>query len=327
MKYYVTNGIKIIECTPEESSIVLVNSYKKNIKTASTYTNLNFFAGYKENGETFTLPAGHLVCDYESTSKMERKYCSERGTFVGNKYRYDSYDFANASYNQFYHKQMDVFAINNGVPVIERITHIKSTYSYCAAGILIMRNGVASNYTNDVKACGWFGGELYNTYHIFIGLKKGSNTIYVMDLRTTSGNMVSSQEAYKKFKALGLTDVIKFDGGGSEIMKFNGVTKHALAENRQISAIFKVSDATVKTPKNTIVNPYPVPKRTLKRGFKGDDVRWLQFQLTKLGFDPKGIDGSFGTGCFIAVLAYQKSRGLDIDGSVGPKTLGSLLKE
>lgn len=326
MKYYVTNGIKVIECSPSEASIVLTNSPKKNIKV-STYTNLNFFASYKENGEAFTLPAGHLVCDYEADGKMLRKYCLERGSIVGNKFRFDSYDFANESYNQFYHKLVDVFAIDNGVPVIEKIIHIKPTYSYCAAGILIMRNGTPSNYTTDVKGSGWFGGELYGTYHIFIGLKKGSNTIYVMDLKTSSGNMVSSKEAYKKFKALGFTDVIKFDGGGSEIMKYNGSTKHATLENRRINAIFKITDNGTNDTKDSTKNPYPVPSRTLKRGVKGNDVKWLQFQLTKLGFDPKGIDGSFGAGCYNAVIAYQKSRGLVADGSVGPATRASLLKE
>ena len=44
MKYYETNGVKVIECQPEEFSVVLMNKQKKNITTASTYVNANFFA-------------------------------------------------------------------------------------------------------------------------------------------------------------------------------------------------------------------------------------------------------------------------------------------
>ena len=60
---------------------------------------------------------------------------------------------------------------------------------------------------------------------------------------------------------------------------------------------------------------------------KGEDVKWLQFQLAKAGFDPNGIDGSFGNGCYRAVIAYQQARGLTVDGSVGPATRSYLAKE
>ena len=321
MKYYVSNGIKIIECSPEEVSISLVNKTKKNIATANTYVNLGYFAGYKEGKEYFTLPAGPTICDFKSASAVCKKACADRGIFSGNLYCFNSYDFWNKANNQFYQTRTDVFAIKNGKPVIERISYTKPEYSYCAAGIAIMLNGVAANYTNDVKNCGWFGNELYNTYHIFVGLKNGSDTIYVMDMRTNTGNMVTSKEAYNKFKALGLTDVLKFDGGGSEIMRVDGSVKHATTENRQICTILEI------TNKVNGKNPYTVPKRTLVRGCTGDDVRWLQWQLVHCGLDPKGIDGSFGGGCYTAVKAYQKSRGLAVDGSVGPATRAKLIAE
>lgn len=66
-----------------------------------------------------------------------------------------------------------------------------------------------------------------------------------------------------------------------------------------------------------IGNPYAEPTRTLCRRFpmiKGDDVRWLQWEL--------GIttDGKFGNGTRAAVLSYQKSHSLKQDGKVGPAT-------
>ena len=321
MKYYTQNGIKIIECQPEEVSIALVDRHKKNI-TDSTYVNLGFFAAGTQNGYAYTYPVGATVCDVVNIGAKSREICSSNGKFENGKYICDFYElWGSEKYNRFYHKPTDVFAIANGKPVIERIIKPKPEYSYCASGISIMKNGVAANYQNDVIGCGWQGNELYGTFHIFIGLKAGSNTIYVMDMRTHTGNMVTSKEAYKKFRALGLTDVLKFDGGGSEIMRVDGAIKHATLENRRIST------ALVIKAKVDGKNPYPVPKRTLVRGRTGDDVRWLQWQLVHCGFDPKGIDGSFGGGCYTAVKAYQKSHGLAVDGSVGPATRESLITE
>ena len=321
MKYYVSNGIKIIECQPEEVSIALVDKSKKNI-TESTYVNLGFFSAGTQNGYAYTYPVGATVCDVVNIGAKSREICASNGKFENGKYICDFYElWGSEKYNRFYHKPTDVFAIANGKPVIERIIKQKPEYSYCASGISIMKNGVAASYQNDVLGCGWQGNELYGTSHIFVGLKAGSDAIYVMDMRTYTGNMVTSKEAYKKFCALGFTDVLKFDGGGSEIMRYDGAIKHATTGNRRIcTALF------IKNKVNGD-NPYPVPRRTLVRGCKGDDVRWLQWQLVYCGFDPKGIDGSFGGGCYTAVKAYQKSRGLAVDGSVGPATRESLIAE
>lgn len=81
-------------------------------------------------------------------------------------------------------------------------------------------------------------------------------------------------------------------------------------------------------------NPYPVPTRTLKRKLitmRGDDVKWLQWELVNRGFlpeyDEKGrsnIDGAFGKRTEAAVRLYQDANGLIVDGSCGPITRKSL---
>ena len=62
----------------------------------------------------------------------------------------------------------------------------------------------------------------------------------------------------------------------------------------------------------------------LKQGMKGDAVLTWQQILTAKGYDPKGLDGSFGPGCKAATVAYQKDHGLKPDGSVGPEVYGSI---
>jgi hypothetical protein len=63
---------------------------------------------------------------------------------------------------------------------------------------------------------------------------------------------------------------------------------------------------------------------TLKQGSSGPAVKKLQNDLKALGFDPGGADGKFGAGTKKAVIAFQKSRGLNPDGSAGPITLSAI---
>ncbi len=58
---------------------------------------------------------------------------------------------------------------------------------------------------------------------------------------------------------------------------------------------------------------------------KGDDVKAVQVALEAAGFDPKGTDGAFGPNTEAAVKAYQKAKGLEVDGIVGPKTWVKLM--
>lgn len=66
----------------------------------------------------------------------------------------------------------------------------------------------------------------------------------------------------------------------------------------------------------------------LKKGAKGEQVKSLQALLIGYGYNcgPEGVDGSFGSSTDKAVRQYQKDRGLEVDGSVGPATWASLLR-
>ncbi len=81
-------------------------------------------------------------------------------------------------------------------------------------------------------------------------------------------------------------------------------------------------------PRATVGNPYPVPTRTIKLTdpmMRGDDVKWLQYHLIRLGFLPEknsksNIDGTYGKATRAAVLAAQKHYGIETDGIVGADT-------
>jgi len=80
-------------------------------------------------------------------------------------------------------------------------------------------------------------------------------------------------------------------------------------------------------------NPAPAPSVTaapeakpvlLVMGSTGDNVTALQKKLGDAGFATGETNGSFGKGTHDAVMAYQKSKNLQADGIVGPKTAEAL---
>jgi peptidoglycan hydrolase-like protein with peptidoglycan-binding domain len=63
---------------------------------------------------------------------------------------------------------------------------------------------------------------------------------------------------------------------------------------------------------------------TLRIGARGEPVRCLQTTLNEAGFASGPVDGVFGSVTYRAAVAFQRSRGLIVDGVVGPQTGGAL---
>lgn len=70
-------------------------------------------------------------------------------------------------------------------------------------------------------------------------------------------------------------------------------------------------------------NPYSVTKKPIKKGDRGDSVKWLQFQLNRAGYGLT-IDGIFGAKTEIAVKDFQIKN--LVDGIVGDITISYLNK-
>ncbi len=98
---------------------------------------------------------------------------------------------------------------------------------YAISGIPIIRNGYKVP-VEDIKREGYFGSELYDTWHGFIGIR--DNRLVYVAAKLDFELMVYLLEV------LGIKDAIKLDGGGSFILhndKFEVATK----ENRKIDNI------------------------------------------------------------------------------------------
>lgn len=68
-------------------------------------------------------------------------------------------------------------------------------------------------------------------------------------------------------------------------------------------------------------NPYKRTASLIRKGDRGDSVRWVQYALKMWGADII-VDGIFGPKTDAAVRTYQAANGLKVDGIVGPKTIG-----
>lgn len=87
----------------------------------------------------------------------------------------------------------------------------------------------------------------------------------------------------------------------------------------------------MSTPEVSRENPYNIPERVLrlkKIRMRGNDVRWVQYHLVRLGFlpakDNKGksnIDGDFGPDTDKAARKAQAHYGIAVDGNVGAMTV------
>lgn len=317
MHYSKKNGIHIVEVAAEDFKIVMVDKKKKSA-AKSNYINANFFGCFQGSNGNFTLPVGHIVCDFDAPDETEF-YCKERGSFEDKKFIFNSSTFSYM--NSLYGNAVSTLIVSDGKATIDEVKDLPDC-DYAIAGIPVMRNGNDVKFATDVKKQGWGSSSLYGTWHAFVGLKTDRTKIYVIGMRTYTANMITSAEAFKKLKALGFVDVIKLDGGGSFVMNVNGRAVASTSENRRINAIITFGGASSAENEN----PYKKPVVTLKKGnlFK-EYNRWLQWQLNSFGFDCE-IDGSFGAGTLAQVKAFQKSVGLDPDGMVGPATRAALTK-
>lgn len=66
---------------------------------------------------------------------------------------------------------------------------------------------------------------------------------------------------------------------------------------------------------------------TLQSGDRGTAIKNLQMMLERVGHDPQGTDGIWGSNTTNAVKSFQRAAGITVDGKVGPTTKLKLLKQ
>lgn len=99
--------------------------------------------------------------------------------------------------------------------------------------------------------------------------------------------------------------------------------------NEVYNILFADSKVPQPSPKPTtaVSSDSSMPKRTLRRGNAGDDVKSLQTKLKAAGFYNGKIDGKYGAGTMTAVKEFQKKNNLAADGVAGKATYAVLYKK
>lgn len=233
-------SLRIKELPVADFSIVLVDKEKGDC--GPNTANAGFFGNYNEGSDKFTLPVGHLVCDYAADSKWVKHYCTQRDNFDGDRIRFDNANPKNGHNNPLYAKPLSTLVIKDGKASIVDAVELPEA-DYAISGVPVMRHGDDCKWSSYVSKQGWVTSNVRATWHTFVGVKNDPGTVYVMALKTTTTNMVKSSEAFNAFKALGFVDVIKVDGGGSFYMDVDG-ERTATGENRRINTIFSFKTKT-----------------------------------------------------------------------------------
>ena len=76
-------------------------------------------------------------------------------------------------------------------------------------------------------------------------------------------------------------------------------------------------------PAEIVAPEYPEPEGLVRRGDRGDDVRWVQHHLARHGHKVV-VDGDFGRKTERAIRSFQRRSGLIADGVVGKRTRSAL---
>lgn len=82
-----------------------------------------------------------------------------------------------------------------------------------------------------------------------------------------------------------------------------------MTSSTEVNSVIAIIEKYGLTKYDVMDNPYTLTADTIKRGDRGDSVKWLQFQLNANGAG-LDIDGIFGPKTEEAVIGYKKTKGL-----------------
>ncbi len=148
-----------------------------------------------------------------------------------------------------------------------------------------------------------FFGKKGSENHTGIVYKVDKSKVYTIEGNTSgdAGVVPNGGGVYKKSYALGYSKIVGY-----------GRPRYDEEEVKPVEEKEEVCSVNIKV---------------LKKGAKGAEVKSLQILLNGYGYScgSSGADGSFGPATDKALRAYQKAKGLTVDGVCGPNTWAKLL--
>lgn len=185
---------------------------------------------------------------------------------------------------------------------------------------------------------GWHAGGAANNTHIGIEMCEPATIKYISGSRFEDLNPAATKayvfKMYKEavelfahlaklYKLNPLTQIISHrEGYLKGVASGHGDPEHLWSKYGLTMNQFRYDVKAYMEGPKVEASSYP----TAFIGQKGDNVKTLQTNLVKLGYNPKGVDGIYGPGTEAAVRLFQKNNGLVIDGQAGPKTQEAIKK-
>lgn len=188
----------------------------------------------------------------------------------------------------------------------------------------------------------------YNTsllsmkYHNYFGMKCGSSwkgasvnlstkEEYTQGTLTTIrdnfraySDMISGVKGYFDFISTNRYSNLKSATTAEEYLqriKADGYATSSTYVNTCMSVVNRYNLTSYDKEPMPDMNTYPAPTRVLKKGTRGDDVKWLQWELKHRGYPVGDIDGIYGTKTEQCVKGFQTD--VFVDGVCGPITLSN----
>ena len=195
-----------------------------------------------------------------------------------------------------------------------------SKYENFAGCIPIVRNGKAIQLKSGVDYPAALGGRRGRTC---IGMKAdGSIVIYCWP--DGSSGACRMEELGAKMLALGCTNAINFDGGGSTqlICPDGKVTTPRAIYN---FLYFKLDQKKPTTTTTKPICPYKEPITSIRIGSRGEGAKWVQWMLNQHN-EKLVVDGIFGGASGAALRNFQRKVGLNPDAICGAMTKAALKK-
>lgn len=107
--------------------------------------------------------------------------------------------------------------------------------------------------------------------------------------------------------------MLKYNKAGGKVLA--GLTRRRWAEHDLFAKDIALPHAG---------NPYSEPKKNVRLNSKGNDARWLQYELNRAGGYKLIVDGIAGQLTIGALTDFQRAHNLVPDGICGPKTRDKL---
>lgn len=161
--------------------------------------------------------------------------------------------------------------------------------------------------------------------HTGLVYKVSGSRVYTVEGNTSSSSGVIANGGAVAKKSYALT-YARIAGYGRPRYGTQNGAETPPTSSEQKDKETPAQNATGATAATTGGKAVTVTLTTLKNGIKGPEVKTLQRILNALGYPCGDVDGSLGPKTLAALKAFQKAKGLEVDGYCGQLTWTALLK-